>query len=91
MKTLLLALMAVAVLAQQDPNRPFPNHEQPPEDWFCSRQNVNESVPAAHVCDCERMCRKDSDGAEFTAEDPLCKVFCHKEHCHCEVTPCDTH
>ena len=87
----LVLIVALALTLQtQDPNRPFPNHEQPPEDWFCSRQNMDQTVDAAHVCDCSRMCRKDGDGTQFVAEDPLCKVYCHKDDCHCEVTPCDT-
>lgn len=58
MRTLaLLALMMGVVFAQgSDPARPFPNHEQPPEGWFCvpaQDQKAVETEP--HACACRGM------------------------------------
>lgn len=98
LRLLLPALIVTALLyaigtlahAAQDPARPFPNHEEPPPGWSCMRQDVNGSVEEAHACGCQRMCSKDADGNETVIEDPTCKVFCHKDHCTCEVTKCST-
>lgn len=86
-----ILFLTLVLTAQQDPARPFPNHEEPPAGWNCSRQNLNGTVDEAHACGCRRMCQKDGDGNEIVAEDPACKVFCHKDHCTCEVTKCETH
>jgi hypothetical protein len=56
---------------------------------------VHNASDAAHNCACHRECKQntDDDGnpAEgvFVQEDPKCRVYCFKDHCHCPVENCD--
>ncbi len=79
MRLVILALL-LFVVAQQNPDQPFPNHEQPPDGWYCSHNDTR----AAHKCACQRM---DEDPlCEGTPkEEAVCKVYCHADHCHCPI------
>jgi len=108
--TVLLVALMVGVAAAQsgDPRAPFPNHEQPPEEWFCHPAlDQKELETNAHACDCRGMtmvdpqptpeqCHKqptyDDEGTqngEVLTEHSKCKVYCHKDHCHC-AKRCET-
>lgn len=101
---LLLALMVGVLAAQepQNPAQPWPNHEQPPDGWFCHPALDEDEVETnAHACACRGMtlvdpqptpeqCHKqptyDGEGnvnGEVLTEHATCKVYCHKDHCHC--------
>jgi hypothetical protein len=54
---MLLSLMVGVAFAQSnDPARPFPNHEQPPEGWYCvPAQDQHALETEAHACACRGM------------------------------------
>lgn len=88
MKTLLVSAIILAAMLGQDPDHPFPNHEQPPEGWTCSR----DAADKAHLCFCtgmtaDPMCK--TTPAEPIPEDPQCKSWCWRSHCECKVM-CDS-
>jgi hypothetical protein len=71
-----LALIAIFLLLQQ-----------PAPEGKAESCNNHHDTPKAHRCDCQRAtkCKKD----QSQAEDPKCKTYCVKSHCHC-VDPCMT-
>lgn len=80
-------MMAVA----QVPEPGNPGHKQPPPGEHC------DHVPndPAHNCTCHRECKQNTDeegnpapGA-YVQEDPKCRVYCFKDHCHCPVANCE--
>jgi hypothetical protein len=75
-------LLSTALFAQGDP------HEGQPDT--CSNHS---SADAAHQCECWRATdcpTPDENGNPVArAEDPKCKVYCRKDHCHC-VGACQT-
>jgi hypothetical protein len=78
-------LLLAALLVWQTSDEPYPGqsrHAEPPAGWFCIHQNAELSVPAAHACSCERSC--DENGQ--VREDQSCTVFCHADHCHCDMS-----
>lgn len=78
---LLPALLGVA-LQDTQPAEKYPgqaSHAVPPDGWYCLNQNYTLTVPADHVCSCERMKREDGT----VVEDSKCSVFCHADHCKC--------
>jgi hypothetical protein len=78
-------LIVAVLLLAQSPQEPYPGqkqHAEPPNGWFCEHQNYELSVPPAHACSCERTC--DENGT--THEDQTCTVFCHADHCHCDMS-----
>jgi hypothetical protein len=89
-------LIGAALNAQQDPAHPFPNHEMPPDTWFCVPTDTADRMQhEAHACDClgmtsDPMCTtmgQDADGNDVempqTNDNAKCKVYCHKDHCLC--------
>lgn len=68
--------------------------ELPPGE-FCATPEHGSNP--AHPCACQRHCQdvpKDGEDANngtvtTVVEDPQCKQYCHKEHCHCPVHNCD--
>jgi hypothetical protein len=44
----------------------------------------DRNAPDAHKCDCHRS----ENACEM--EDKKCKVYCHKDHCHCFHPGCDS-
>ena len=81
MRTLLLVAL-VSFVAQQAPE-PYPGqgqHLPPPPGWFCSHIDPNP----AKRCACKRMVH-DEDCEGIPTEEATCKVYCHKQHCHCPV------
>ena len=84
MKLIGLVLFGIAVMAQQpDPSQPFPNHEEPPPGWFCTA----DARQADHKCACRNMPKEPNDPVchSETQEDATCKVFCHADHCRCQM------
>ncbi len=89
MKAFLVAAL-LSFLVQQEPE-PYPGqrgHAMPPDGWFCS----HDSKEPAHKCQCKRMARPapgdpccDNVKDEDIIESDQCKVYCHKDHCHCPV------
>lgn len=78
------ALPPLPAAPAQQVAEPYPgqsNHAEPPNDWFCERQNYELNIPQAHVCSCEHGC--DAEGVRH--EDKKCTVFCHADHCHCPL------
>jgi hypothetical protein len=93
---LIVPVLVLAVSVQQPPD-PMPDppqapeiypgqssHAQPPEGWFCQRQNSALSVPPEHACRCERM--YDPDDPTVIREDKECSVWCHPDSCKCGVS-----
>jgi hypothetical protein len=68
-----------------------PGHERPAEGARC----VHNEQDAAHNCSCHRECKQntDEDGnpaqGAHVQEDPKCRVYCFKDHCHCPVDNCE--
>lgn len=92
---LILPVLLIAGLSAQPPDIPpdppqapelYPGQHQhalPPEGWFCERQNIELSVPAEHVCTCERM--YDPVDPTVVREDRECSVWCHADRCKCGI------
>jgi len=81
MKHLALILLVIApVMFAQTPDQPFPNHETPPDGWYCSPT----AAQSDHKCSCKRMDSDELCEGE-PQEDAKCKVWCHKDHCRCPV------
>lgn len=104
MTKLLFTVSLFVALAQGNPAQPFPNHEQPPEGWYCVPAANEKAVQTdAHACDCRGMtlddpeehCRVDGEDDEGNpirlprGESSKCKVFCHKDSCRC-AKRCET-
>lgn len=84
MRLLLGVLLAAALMAQQsEPYEGQREHRAPPAGWFCEPQNYTLTVPPAHACSCERMCDETTGQIR---EDQQCTVYCHMDHCHCEIS-----
>jgi hypothetical protein len=68
-----------------------PGHHEPAPGANC----VHDANDAAHNCACHRECKQntDDDGnpseGAYVQEDPKCRVYCFKDHCHCPVNNCD--
>lgn len=68
-----------------------PGHQEPAAGEHC----VHATNDPAHNCTCHRECKQntDDDGnpvpGAFVQEDPKCRVYCFKDHCHCPVENCD--
>ena len=68
-----------------------PGHQRPAPGESC----VHNAKDPAHNCGCHRECKQntDDDGnpteGAFVQEDPKCRVYCFKDHCHCPVDNCD--
>jgi hypothetical protein len=61
---------------QQDPDP----HEGQPER--CTNARTEKGKP--HFCEC----KKNAEACD--TEDKKCKVYCHKDHCHCFHAGCDS-
>ena len=74
---LLLATFLVAT-AQERP--------EPPAGWACTPRGMVKDGQQTndHPCSCKRMDHSD-DCEGVPLEDPVCEVYCHKEHCQCPV------
>ena len=99
-----LAIMVGGVYAAQNPPspaNPFPNHEMPPDDWFCWPANKNhDPMTDVHACTClgmqeqpdpEHACQAipdDEEGGKEPNDNAKCKAYCHKDHCTC-ITQCE--
>lgn len=83
----LVALAFGGLIAFAQAPVPFPNHEEPPKDWFCS-PNARQ---VDHRCACKNMAKDQSDPVceREVEDDSACLVFCHKDHCRCQ-TACDS-
>lgn len=74
---------AHAEAVQQPPAPPMPppgnpDHVEPPKGAYCDR-----SKHAARNCKCHAKCVEDEDGNVVVVEDPQCRAWCFKSHCHC--------
>ena len=84
MRTTLLLLALLLLPIQQPEDYPGQaNHATPPEGWMCQPQNIELSVPADHVCNCERMYDAETNRV---IEDATCSVYCHMDHCACAIS-----
>lgn len=75
-----------AEAAQEIPPMPppgNPDHKEPPEGAFCNR-----SPHPARSCKCHAICVEDAEGKVTIQEDPKCRAWCFKKHCHCPAE-CD--
>lgn len=83
MKTALLVTLFLAFAIQEPPPEDYPgqrHHGPPPPGWFCTHNDPNP----AKKCSCERL--DTSDNCEGpVSEDRKCKVWCHKQACHCPI------
>lgn len=72
MRTLALLALMVGVAFAQAPDRPFPNHEQPPDGWFCHPAlNQKEVETNAHACACRGMTMEDPDPEPHCQKQPI--------------------
>jgi hypothetical protein len=68
-----------------------PGHQRPAPGERC----VHDASDPAHNCACHRECKQntDDDGnpaeGAHVQEDPKCRVYCFKDHCHCPIENCD--
>ncbi|HET9832697.1 MAG TPA: hypothetical protein VFP91_13330 [Vicinamibacterales bacterium] len=68
-----------------------PGHTEPGPGEHC----VHAANDPAHNCSCHRECKQntDDDGnpvpGGHVEEDPKCRVYCFKDHCHCPVSNCE--
>jgi hypothetical protein len=54
---------------------------------------THDATDPAHNCACVRECKQE-DKAEGPpdiriVEDPQCRVYCFKDHCHCPIHGCE--
>jgi len=81
----------LAMPAAQLPPEGNPDHVKPPEGEHCT----HDSADPAHNCHCHRECKQNTDDEGNPApgvnvqEDPKCRSWCFKDHCHCPVDNCD--
>lgn len=59
-----------------------PGHEEPAPGAACHHP-VDQVSDPSHDCHCERKCEMDDEGRTTTVEDPKCRAFCYRSHCHC--------
>jgi len=78
-----LALVTGAVAMQEIPAPPpgNPGHPPLPNTVFCTSHGSQNN--AAHHCDCKRTCEERPDKTLQNVEDPMCRVYCAPNHCHC--------
>lgn len=71
----LLTLLVAVPGSSQEPT-PDPHQGQPA---YCVNHPLDEQHPMnqAHACMCAKPCE------EGGSEDPMCRVYCRKDHCHC--------
>jgi hypothetical protein len=84
MKFLFVALvLAFQVVQQQTEPEPYP------PGWHCTPQGDvrNGQQTREHPCACKKM-DHDVDCEGTPNEDPVCKQWCHKNHCGCPIA-CD--
>ncbi len=87
------AMMIPGVIAQgtQLPPAGNPGHEEPIPGANC----VHDDKDPAHNCACHRECKQNTDGegnpasGGYVQEDPMCRVYCYKDHCHCPIHNCE--
>ena len=86
---LVISLGLFNLVAQEIPMPPpgNPDHIPPGPGQFCAHTGG-----AAHECACQAKCvtSEDEQGNEVTyrQEDPKCRSYCFKTHCHCP-SPCE--
>jgi hypothetical protein len=71
-----LAVSPSCLVVQEEPD---PHQGQPER---CTNARTEKGQP--HFCEC----KKDAEACD--AEDKKCKVYCHKDHCHCFHAGCDS-
>ena len=89
---ILAVALGVSLLAQDVPIG-NPNHEKPPDGWFCHTSSPTVPAPEGHECVCHehRQCVKDQGtGENVIIESPTCRVYCFKDNCLCAVKCEDT-
>jgi hypothetical protein len=79
---------AGAEMAQMAQQRPpamppegNPGHKEPDKGAFCSR-----SAKTEHNCKCHAKCVVEDENEPNVitrVEDPKCRAYCFKDHCHC--------
>lgn len=76
----------------QVPEPGNPGHHEPPPGEACK----HDARDPAHNCACHRECKPDTDEdgnvineQQHVVEDPMCRVYCFKDHCHCPIHNCD--
>jgi hypothetical protein len=87
-RTIWFVFVLALAFAQQGPAPGNPDHKEPPAGWWC-RNYFND--PPAHKCECERMCKINTDGTIEATEDPKCRAYCFKSFCRCVSESCDGH
>lgn len=99
-----LIVLALFAQAPATPDHPFPNHEMPPNGWYCSPAGSAEDVATdPHACSCMGMVKDpvcettvldpdtgDTSQVPATNDNGGCKVFCHKDNCTCMVICSDS-
>lgn len=63
----------------------LPAQDPPGQPDMC----VNHGGDPAHTCMCHQTCDP-LDPDKVGGDDPLCKTYCTKEHCHCKMVCKDT-
>jgi hypothetical protein len=86
MKLLVLAFLVGAVLAQGEP-------AEYPVGVFCSPAGDvagGKIIAADHPCHCANMGDPQTSCETRTTNDPVCRQYCHEQHCRCPVQ-CGSH
>lgn len=73
---LFIFLLTVTLAVPSSSQEPAPD---PHSLAYCVNHPLDKDHPMQepHVCACAKPC--DEGGSE----DPMCKVYCRKDHCHC--------
>lgn len=79
-----IAVLVLALLVAQLPPPGNPEHKEPAPGQSC----VHNTKDPAHNCACKRECVEGAEGTEYVQEDPQCRSYCFKTHCHCPVRGC---
>lgn len=99
-----LLMLAIAFALSQSPSQPFPNHELPPQNWFCVPANTHhDPATDAHACAClgmqekpdpDKLCvrpppNENGDDTEGVPSEPNDNAKC-KTYCHKDHCTCIT-
>lgn len=90
-----LSLATGILLAQSDPEHPFPDHE-PPANYVCVPAHDAKAVKTdMHACSClgmtlEPMCPETKEQMEARINSSACKAWCRPKSCKCATQCLDT-
>lgn len=91
-KQIILALSVFLLTAPSPSSQIVMNPDEPtiyPEGVYCTPAGdmFHGLQTPDHPCKCKNMLREDKDGCcdVKVTNDPVCKQWCHEEHCGCPM------